>query len=101
MIGQKESMGFEGDDAKDAANRRKHGIGFDSVDAFDWEGAVLAPDTRRDYGEERIVAFGFLEDRLHVCAFTLRGEARRIISLRKANAREERIHEQITQALDE
>jgi uncharacterized DUF497 family protein len=45
-------------------------------------------DERRDYGEIRRLAFGRIDGRLHVCVYTDRGEIRRIISLRKANARE-------------
>lgn len=45
-------------------------------------------DTRRDYGEERRVAYGYLEDRLHVCVYTVRENELRIISVRRANDRE-------------
>ncbi|WP_206019184.1 BrnT family toxin [Roseovarius spongiae] len=48
------------------------------------------PDIRYDYGEDRYLTFGFLDGRMVVLAWTYRGDARRIISLRKANAREER-----------
>jgi len=46
-------MGFEWDQAKDAANRRKHGLGFREA-AQIFRGPVLvATDTRHDYGERR------------------------------------------------
>ena len=45
-------------------------------------------DKRRDYGEDRFIAYGPIGDVLHVCVFTLRGEVRRVISLRRANKRE-------------
>lgn len=45
-------------------------------------------DKRRDYGEDRFIAYGPIGDALHVCVFTLRGEVRRVISLRRANKRE-------------
>ncbi len=45
-------------------------------------------DHRRDYGEDRFIAYGLVGDTLHVCVFTLRGEVRRVISLRRANQRE-------------
>ena len=45
-------------------------------------------DNRFDYGETRQIAFGFINNRLFVCAYTDRDNERRIISLRKANSRE-------------
>ena len=46
-------------------------------------------DTRRDYGERRIIAFGQVDGRVLVCVYTWRGSEqaplRWIISLRKAN----------------
>lgn len=55
---------------------------------FDFSGARIAPDARRGYGETRFIAVDYLGSRLHVVAFTLRGEVLRVISLRRANARE-------------
>ncbi len=50
--------GFEWDAAKNAANVAKHGINFEDA-ARIFEGPVLEQiDIRRDYGEERIIAFG-------------------------------------------
>jgi hypothetical protein len=43
-------MGFEWDRAKDAANRRKHGIGFCEAAEIFRGVVVVAEDTRRDYG---------------------------------------------------
>ncbi len=45
-------------------------------------------DDRKDYREERFITIGRLESRMVVVVWTPRGEARRIISLRKANDRE-------------
>ena len=45
-------------------------------------------DTRRCYGEKRIIAMGYLDSRAVVVVWTYRGNKRRIISIRKANARE-------------
>lgn len=47
-------------------------------------------DTRRDYGEKRFQTAGYLNDRLVFVVWTRRGDARRIISMRKANDREQR-----------
>ena len=47
-------------------------------------------DTRQDYGEIRIICFGYLEGRLVVVGYTPRGSNRHVFSMRKANGREER-----------
>lgn len=46
-------------------------------------------DTRQAYGEARWVTTGFLDGRMVVVVWTDRGGARRIVSLRKANDREQ------------
>ena len=46
-------------------------------------------DTRSDYGEPRLNTVGMLDGRLVVLVWTPRGEVRRIISMRKANEREQ------------
>jgi uncharacterized DUF497 family protein len=53
----------------------------------------IIPDLRRDYGEARYWAVGPIGGRLHVLAFTMRGQVLRAISLRKANERERRRYE--------
>ena len=45
-------------------------------------------DDRRDYGEERFITAGRLDGRIVVVVWTPRGRARRVISMRNANARE-------------
>lgn len=45
-------------------------------------------DARGNYGEQRVLTFGKLDDRYVIVVWTARGEARRIISMRYANARE-------------
>lgn len=46
-------------------------------------------DTRKDYGEQRIICFGLLRGRLVVVGYTPRGAVRHIFSMRKANEREQ------------
>ncbi|MFK7848503.1 MAG: BrnT family toxin [Rhodothermales bacterium] len=59
-----------------------------------FEGATLTvADDRKDYGETRLITIGFLEARMVVMVWTQRGAARRIISLRKANEREQKTYE--------
>ena len=85
MIGYR----YEWDEAKRAANIAKHGLDFSEIERFDWAEAVLVRDVRRPYGETRMIAYGPIMGRLHAVTFTRRGEAYRIISLRKANNREQ------------
>jgi uncharacterized protein len=49
-------------------------------------------DNRRDYDETRIRCLGEIDGRVYVVVYTWRGENRRIISARKANARETRTY---------
>lgn len=48
-----------------------------------------AEDAREDYSEPRHITIGKLDGRMVVMVWTPRGEARRIISMRKANEREQ------------
>jgi uncharacterized protein len=55
-----------------------------------FENATLTiPDDRKDYGEPRFITIGRLDGRMVVAVWTPRGRRRRIISLRKANPREQ------------
>ena len=47
-------------------------------------------DLRVDYGEVRIVTVGLLRSRMVILVWTPRGDARHIISMRKANAKDQR-----------
>ena len=80
------------DRAKDAANVAKHGVSLTDASGFEWDTAVVWPDTRHDYGEARTVALGYIGLRIMVVVFVDRPPAqpteRRVISLRKANKRE-------------
>ena len=82
------AMEFEWDDAKDAANRTKHGVSLADAVGLDWEVGVDLIDSRGTYGEVRIIRYARIESRLWVCVYVYRNEKRRIISLRKANKRE-------------
>ena len=46
-------------------------------------------DTRKDYGETRIICYGHLEGRMVVVGYVPRGKGRHIFSMRKANEREQ------------
>ena len=92
-------MKIEFDATKNERNIRERGIAFTEVRRFDFETAVRVEDLRKDYGEQRIVAYGYIGNRLHVLCFKpLGGINIRVISLRKANKREEKSYAKITQA---
>ncbi|WP_455406788.1 BrnT family toxin [Rhodopseudomonas parapalustris] len=55
---------------------------------------MYIPDNRRNYGEERIITIGKLLGRMVIVVWTPRGEARHVISMRKANDREKARFEQ-------
>ncbi len=76
------------DPTKDAANIAKHGVSLALAAELEWESAVAWPDVRREYGETRMAAIGYIGLRLYYVAFVDRADGRRIISLRKANQRE-------------
>lgn len=76
------------DPGKDASNRAKHGLSLARAAEMDLDTAFVQPDERRDYGEPRWAAYGILDGRLHMLAFTVRNGAMRAISLRRANAKE-------------
>jgi len=80
---------FEWDDAKNDRCVREHGFGFaDILPAFVDPNRRVERDARRDYGEERFRLHRRVARRLFVIAYTRRETATRIISARKANARE-------------
>jgi uncharacterized protein len=80
---------FQWDSAKAASNLQKHGIPFDYVTrVFLDQRRQDGIDRRHTYGEERRITIGSIEGRVYVVAYTRRRAAIRLISARKANARE-------------
>jgi len=86
-------MKIEFDPAKNAKNILERGISFELAAEFDLATAKIWADTRKDYGEERFIALGYIGERLFSLVFTVRGEVLRVISLRKANSREVKNYE--------
>jgi len=84
-------VNIEFDDVKDATNLAKHGVSLalGAVILGNLVGEVV--DDRRDYGERRMNAFGLVQGRLFACTYTLRNDARRIISVRRASRQEQRL----------
>lgn len=85
-------MKIEFDPAKSARNAKERGLPFELTAELDWHAARVWLDERRDYGEERYLALVPRTDRLFAVCYFVRGDARRIISFRKANGREERLY---------
>jgi uncharacterized DUF497 family protein len=83
-------MEIELDPAKDEENIRKHGMSLARAKDLEIDKAQVKKDNRKDYGEDRFIAVGPLDGRLCVLIFTLRDTKMRAISLRRANAREQR-----------
>jgi hypothetical protein len=65
--------------------------GLDFADAeLVFSGMTLEmDDTRKDYGETRVICYGMLQDRMVVVGYTPRGADRHVFSMRKANEREQ------------
>lgn len=79
---------YEWDEGKRHQNLAKHGVDFDVIVALVWTSALVIEDRRMDYGEVRLRVLGLIGDRVHAVVVTPRTDALRVISLRKANARE-------------
>lgn len=86
-------MDVDFDLAKDAENRRKHGLSLADAGLLDLDRAVIALDDRKDYGERRYRAYGFIDGRMYMLAFTVRQGRIRTISFRKCNSVEEKRHD--------
>ena len=90
-------MEFEWDDARNDACFAHRGFAFSyAVRAFLDDDRIAGRDRRRDYAENRYRLLGTIEDRVFVVIYTMRGSVVRIISARKANARETREYEHST-----
>ncbi|MHB1757256.1 MAG: BrnT family toxin [Leptospirillum sp.] len=62
-------MIYEWDDLKRQSDIAKHGVGLSLAEGFDWNQATDTEDDRREYGETRRVALGFIGARLHVLTY--------------------------------
>lgn len=76
------------DPAKRDKTLAERGLDFASAAVVFSGPTFTLPDERKDYGEERNITFGWLEGRMVALVWTIRGDCRRIISLRYANERE-------------
>ncbi|GFM37726.1 hypothetical protein DSM19430T_24100 [Desulfovibrio psychrotolerans] len=84
-------MRFDWDDTKRRANVAKHDIDFTLAAEMLQCAPHLVRDSRKEYGEDRCQAVGEQDGMVLVVVFTMRDDnVFRIISARRANARERR-----------
>ncbi len=76
------------DPAKREWTLRERSLDFEDAAAVFAGPTLEDPDERHDYGELRVVTVGRLRGRMVIVVWTPRGDARHIISMRKANERE-------------
>jgi len=77
---------FEWDQIKFQKNLQKHGVDFGVIIGFEWDAAIYLVQSVGN--EERVLAYAPIDHRLYALVYTIRGPKVRVISLRKANARE-------------
>ena len=82
-------MGITYDPDKRARTLTDRGLDFEDAPIVFAGLTVEVQDTRKEYGEVRMLCYGKLEGRLIVIGYTPRGADRHIFSMRKANRREQ------------
>jgi uncharacterized protein len=70
--------------------KREHGIDFKDAKHVFAGRTADREDDRADYGEVRMQTVGYLNGRMMMIVWTQRGVARRVISMRKCNAKEQK-----------
>jgi len=80
-------MKFEYNPAKSAANMAKHGIGFDQAQAL-WDDPWMLEAPAGTGDELRFVSVGRIGGKHWAAVWTPRGDAVRIISVRRARKEE-------------
>ena len=74
--------------AKRVRTLDERGLDFEDAELVFAGTTIEIDDTRRNYGERRIICYGILAGRIVVVGYTPRGSARHVFSMRKANDRE-------------
>jgi hypothetical protein len=83
---------IEFDAAKRERTLRERGLDFAEAEVIFSRYTLTLEDRRQDYGEDRFITYGILDAAVVACVWTQRGDARRIISLRKAKKNERAIY---------
>jgi uncharacterized DUF497 family protein len=81
---------IEYDPAKREETLKNRGLDFEDAPKILGGTYLQMEDDRADYGETRWLVVGRLNQIMVALVWTQRGEARRIISMRKCNAREQK-----------
>lgn len=81
-------MQIEFDPDKHDKTLEERGLDFSRAEEVFAGVHLTREDMREDYVEQRFQTAGWLDSRIVIVVWTPRGEARRIISMRKANERE-------------
>ena len=83
-------MDFEYDPEKSQTNKTKHGLDFEEAKQI-WEDLhrLEVPVAQLVAGEERNLMIGRISDKIWTAVFTRRGDAIRLISVRRARKNEE------------
>lgn len=87
-------MTLEWDPAKRDKTLAERGLDFADVSLIDWDTALTLEDGRQTYAEPRFITLAPIGRQLCVVAWCYRNSALRVISIRKANAREIKRYEQ-------
>ncbi len=86
-------MEFEFDPRKSQSNREKHGIDFVAAQAI-WEDPALLEIPARTLDEPRWLVIGRIGRKPWSAVITLRGQAIRLISVRRSRPEEIQLYEQ-------
>ena len=76
------------DPVKRAKTLTERGLDFADAARIFAGVTVEIEDTRKNYGERRVICYGLLAGRVVVVGYTPRGADRHVFSMRKANERE-------------
>ena len=87
-------MEFEFDPRKSQSNREKHGIDFVAAQAI-WEDPALLEIPARTLDEPRWLVIGRIGSKHWSAVITLRGQAIRLISVRRSRPEEIQLYEQL------
>ena len=86
-------MKFEYDSSKSAANLAKHGIDFEAAQEL-WESRTMTFSTKPGSDEERNMVYGVIGEEHWTAITTNRGDAVRIISVRRSRKEEAERYDQ-------
>jgi uncharacterized protein len=88
-------MDFEWDSVKEEANRRKHGVDFQTAAKVFLDPYLMEFDDVDAAGELHFNAIGLVDSRMLFVTYTMRGDIVRIISARGAEPHEKRRYHEI------